>query len=116
MTTHWGGVEFTDPTLFALWDPPPNGGVYLILARPPDADARGQYRPVYVGETHDFAADVTEAHGRFECWAEEAAGSGRLYVVVHRTEGEFLRGVLRREHIKEILLVRLNPPCNSRRY
>jgi hypothetical protein len=115
MTTWWGDVDFTDPTLFALWDPPPGGGVYLLLARCPDADTQSQYRPVYVGETHDFAADVTEAHGRFACWAEVAGGTGHLYVVVHRTGGEFLRGALMREHVKEILLARLKPPCNGRR-
>jgi hypothetical protein len=116
MTTWWGDVDFTDPKLFALWDPPPGGGIYLILARQPEAGPHDQYRPVYVGETHDFSGYVTAAHGRFECWAEEAAGTGHLYVVVHRTEDEFLRGVLLREHIKEILLMRLNPPCNGRRH
>jgi hypothetical protein len=116
MTTWWGNVDFTDPKLFALWDPPVGGGVYLILARRPDAVPQDPYRPVYVGETHDLAGDLTEAHSRFECWAEEAAGTGHLYVAVHRLGGEFLRGVLLREHIKEILLMRLNPPCNGRRH
>jgi hypothetical protein len=114
MTTWWGGIDFTDPKLFALWDPPPGGGVYLLLARRPDAGPQDPYRPIYVGQTHDFATYVTVAHGRFECWAEEAAGTGHLYVVVHRTEDEFLRGDMRRERIKESLHVRFNPPCNGR--
>jgi hypothetical protein len=115
MTTWWAYVDFTDPKLFVLWDPPPGGGVYLILARQPDAGPQDQYRPVYVGATDDFAAYVTVAHGRFKCWAAEAAGTGHLYVVVHRMEDEFLRGRIEREHIREIVLAQFNPPCNSRR-
>jgi hypothetical protein len=115
MTTWRGNVDFTDPELFALWDPPPSGGIYLILARQPDAEPQDQYRPVYVGETRDFSRYVTEAHGHFECWAEEAAGTGHLYVVVHRTEDEFLRGDMQRERIRANLISWLNPPCNSRR-
>jgi hypothetical protein len=113
MTTWWGNVDFTDPKLFALWDPPAGGGVYLILARQPDAEPHDQYRPVYVGETDHFAARVTEAHSWFECWAEKAAGTGHLYVAVHSMGDESLRGILEREHVKEILVARLNPPCNG---
>jgi hypothetical protein len=112
MTMMWADVDFTDPKLVALWDPPPGGGVYLILARQPDAGPQGRYRAVYVGETRDFARQVTEAHKRFACWAREAGGTGHLYVAVHGTWEREERGPPRRALMREALVARLDPPCN----
>jgi len=115
MTTWWANAPFTDPKLFALWDPPPDGGVYLILARQPDEGQQVQYRPVYVGETQDFAGDVTEAHRRFGCWAQEAMGTGHLYVVVCPKEGRRPLDELHRMTIEAQLVELLDPPCNRGR-
>jgi hypothetical protein len=112
MTTVWADVEFTDPTLWALWDPLPGGGIFLILARWPDADARNPYVPLYVGETRDFATRLTAAHPRFDWWVREAGGIGHLYVAVHRTRGWEVREAPWRANLREHLIAHLDPLCN----
>jgi len=58
-----------------------SGGVYAILKR--SLFSPWKFRPIDIGETHDFSERVTRQHQRFDKWCEAANGFARVYVAFY---------------------------------
>jgi hypothetical protein len=110
MSIIFGGHFFTDPEPLSTWKAPESSGLYTILAR----DVTYQpapYRPLYFGETDNFAARrIGSSHEKHPSWLILAGKDSVLYVSISIMP---FSTPLQRWVAEQGLIVTYRPPCNE---
>ena len=92
--------DFTEPVL-GIDDVEDGGGLYAILRH----DGH-QFRPLYVGQTGDFAGRITENHERYDCWIRH---DEIIYHALHHAERLH---EMHRIQMENMVIGMCDPPCN----
>ncbi|MBX9962855.1 MAG: hypothetical protein K2Y35_07370 [Burkholderiales bacterium] len=110
MTIKFSDVVFEEPVLAWLWTPPRIGGLYAILV--PDSRCSPRpFRPIYFGETEDFAGrGFLEGHHKYHSWVRQAGSGFGLYVAIFRWP-EATKA--QRTGVESMLIRNYRPECNE---
>jgi hypothetical protein len=110
MSIIFGGHFFTDPEPLSTWYAPESMGLYAILAR--DASSQpAPYKPLYFGETENFAArGIGGAHEKYLSWLIQAGGRSILYVSISIMP---MSTAIQRRAAEQALITAYRPPCNE---
>ncbi len=110
MSINFGGNQFTGPVPLSTWQPPALAGLYVILTF--DGDVRPlPYRPLYFGETDNFATRrIGRSHEKFISWSLQAGGEANLYISIFIMPSS---SAVQRRAIEQQLIAVYRPPCND---
>jgi len=109
MGINFSGYFFTDPVPISIWQAPESSGLYVISV----SDLSSQplpYRPLYFGETENFATrGIGRSHEKYCCWIREASMEANLYISLFFMPSS---RAARRRAIEQQLIQAYRPSCN----
>jgi hypothetical protein len=110
MSINFGGYQFTYPVRLSTWQAPWLSGLYAILRF--DLSARPlPYKPIYFGETDNFATrGIGKSHDKYDCWALEAGAEADLYISIFAMPSSH---AIQRRAIEQQLIATYQTPCND---
>ena len=103
--------EFSEPTQITKWEPPESKGLYAILK--PDIHAEGllPVKPIYFGQTENFAErGFIKSHKKYPDWIEEAREIDNLFIAIYLMPGSTEE---ERKAIETELIAKYQPVCND---
>jgi hypothetical protein len=105
----YAGCNFTEPAGLWNWKPVPVTGIYAIVV--PDAGVRPRpYRPIYFGQTIDFALKgFPGSHALFKQWVKAGKRKDSLYISIHVMPGADEN---QRRLVEKDMIAKFHPACN----
>ena len=102
--------EFSKPRRIPDWEPPKAAGLYVIL-KPDLSISPIPLKPIYFGQTKNFAAqDLLKSHGIYN-WIQEAESNDGIFIAIY-----IMRGSIEEERktMKAELIAKYRPVCNKK--
>jgi len=102
--------EFSKPRRIADWEPPKAAGLYVIL-KPDLSISPIPLRPIYFGQTSNFAErDLLKPHEIYN-WIQEAESDEGIFIAIYIMLGSIEE---ERKTMEAELIAKYLPVCNKK--